>query len=533
MTFMAQRFGFLVRLGFLSLIGFFLVPSAQPQAGEREAVHNLSLADALQATLKHNISIGLRREDVNSAQGTRREAAGAFDLNLYSTLSHSRTNTPLSDLQQFDAALTGVTFDSELSNLTSYEAGATRLFRNGIQVKQVFTLQRSVSTLDNPLGENTSHAGLSITLPLLRGRGSSVTGAQEKAAELQLAARQLQLRQMVSDQLAATASCYWDYVAALRSVKVANEAAQRGITLIENVKALIDADKLARAEQYQVTANYADRSAALAAAEQGVVVAREALATAMGVPNYTLVSDLTPTDDLPAIVEMARLADRADRYTGEALQRRADLAGAAKLASAARAQYTASQNALKPQVDLTFSTGYSGLRQGTVGANYFQALGGNAKGPELIGGISYQVAPKNDIAAGKLQRAGAAVRTADLLTRQIELDVRSSVSVALSATLNAAERWRSARQSVQSFEAALSGEREKFRLGSASITDVLPIEDRLTVASNTEINAHLSYALALVRLRAATGSLLPVDADSFTFDPDVFYTLPFEGSGRP
>jgi outer membrane protein TolC len=374
---------------------------------------------------------------------------------------------------------------------------------------------------------------LAITLPLLRGAGAAVVGAQETAAQLQLTARQFQLRQAVSDQLAATASRYWEYVAALRSLQVATETAQRGITLIEGVQALIEADKLPRAEEHQVTANYADRSAELAAAQQGVVEARAALASAMGVPSYALVKDLIATNELPAIAEAGPSASREERYTDEALQRRDDLSGAVNLIKAARALYTASKNSLKPEVDLTFSTGYAGQQLGTAGDDYFSALGAHTHGPELIGGINYQISPKNDLAAGKLEQATASVRAADLVARQVELDIRTSVPAALSATIYAAERWRSASQSVRSFEAALSGEREKFRLGTGSITDVLLIEDRLTGAANNEISAHLAYALALVRLRAATGSVLPASQNSFTLDPEAFYTLPFEGSGRP
>ena len=170
------------RIAVLVVIGCFAAGLVQAQAGKPDPARSLSLVEALQATLEHNIAIGLSREDVNSAAGARRQAAGAFDLAFSSGLSHSRTYSPFSDLQQLDAALAGVSADAELSNFTSYQAGVSRLFRNGVQVSQVFTLQRAVATVDNPSGQNTSHVGLAITLPLLRGAGAAVVGAQETAA---------------------------------------------------------------------------------------------------------------------------------------------------------------------------------------------------------------------------------------------------------------------------------------------------------------------------------------------------------------
>ena len=55
------------------------------------------------------------------------------------------------------------------------------------------------------------------------------------------------------------------------------------------------------------------------------------------------------------------------------------------------------------------------------------------------------------------------------------------------------------------YQAALDGEREKYRLGLNSLVDVLTVEDRLTTGVLAEVNARLAYALALVQVTAVDG----------------------------
>jgi outer membrane protein TolC len=91
---------------------------------------------------------------------------------------------------------------------------------------------------------------------------------------------------------------------------------------------------------------------------------------------------------------------------------------------------------------------------------------------------------------------------------------------------NAALQLQRAREAVSASQAALDGEREKYRLGVGQLVDVLTMEDRLTVAEQSLVSAELGYALALAQLRFATGSIVAPDQTVQSVDRDIFFTVP-------
>jgi outer membrane protein TolC len=102
----------------------------------------------------------------------------------------------------------------------------------------------------------------------------------------------------------------------------------------------------------------------------------------------------------------------------------------------------------------------------------------------------------------------------------------ASVVTAVGGVRNAALQLQRAREAVASSQAALEGEREKYRLGVGQLVDVLTMEDRLTTAEQNQVTAELGYALALTQLRFATGSIVEPDKAVQSVDHEVFLTVP-------
>ena len=100
------------------------------------------------------------------------------------------------------------------------------------------------------------------------------------------------------------------------------------------------------------------------------------------------------------------------------------------------------------------------------------------------------------------------------------------MSVALAGVRNAGLRLGKARESVTAFQAALDGEREKYRLGFGSLVDILITEDRLTAAQAVQVRARLDAAVELARLRQATGTLVDPNTTAPWADREAFVTLP-------
>jgi outer membrane protein TolC len=100
------------------------------------------------------------------------------------------------------------------------------------------------------------------------------------------------------------------------------------------------------------------------------------------------------------------------------------------------------------------------------------------------------------------------------------------VVVSLNAVANAVVRSQNAQSTVAAFQTALQGERDKLRLGIGSLVDILTVEDRLTGALGSEVNAILAYTSSVAQLRFATGTLIDPGQVVQTVDRDTLVTPP-------
>lgn len=489
----------------------------------------LTLLDALQSTLAAHPALRIQEQEVVTSRAVKQQASGRFDAVLASGFSQSRTNLPLSQFEKDQAALIGITADHQAINLTDFSLGASKLYRSGVVIGPAFQATRTTDNFENLPGANLSNLTFQVIVPLLRGRGRDVVAAQERAAGIAVDASLLDLNQTISDLLAETASRYWAAVAARRILEVVQGSEERGRTYVETVETLIQAGRVPQAEINQVQANFSDRTAERIAAEQGVIEARQQLALAMGLTADQIATVGSPSQGFPPDEGNASLT--VDRGTIQglfelALQRRADLLASRKRESEAQTLLVAARNQTRPQVDLSFNTGYTALAEGRGFSQIFQSPFRNAQGPDLFGGITYRFPPSNNVARGQLLQTQAGLRQAELRTLEISRTTMATVGAAAQGVRNTALALGKAREAVTAFQAALDGEREKYRLGVGSLVDILTMEDRLTVAQRTHVNAELAYALALVRLRSVTGTIVEPDKPVQSVDGSVFLSLP-------
>jgi outer membrane protein TolC len=491
----------------------------------------VSLLEALETTLEKNPNIQLSRAQLDIDRGALRVATGRFDRTYLLNLDQSYTNQPLTRLQQLQAQGAGVTASSQGTDLSTYGAGAQQLLRNGITVGPVAQVNRQTDNLTQIGGVSTSNISFQLIAPLLRGRGREVVTAQERSAQLSVDATVFELNQTIAQQLAATAGQYWNAVATGRDLVIARNSEERGIQYASVVQALIDADRIARIEINNVTANVAQRSANRVAAEQQLFQARQNLALAMGltvleITTFPLTTDAMPdwtAPDPPAVNPQLLQA-----FIDRALDRRADLLAAGERQRSTEALLPAARNQLRPQLDMSLSLGYQGLLEGK---NYFRIFGSpfqNVGGPTAIAGLRYSFPPKNNVALGVLAQTEASAQQARVLRGNVSRTIASNVQTSMISVTEAVIRVRIAREAVNAAQRGLDGEREKFRLGINSVVDLLTVEDRLTTALRTENAAQLDYALAVVNLRYATGTLIDPRASAHTIDRNVFSTPPFD-----
>jgi len=487
----------------------------------------VSLLDALMSALTSNTAIKLQGYRVDISRGRYQQERGRFDDTLSFTARQDRVNSPLTSPEVFAAS--GI--NNNAANLSTLGLNLTHQLRDGIWFGPVLDIGRTSDNLLNLQGVNRSQAGFQMVVPLIRNHGRSVVAAGETTAGMEVDAGLFDTRQVVNAVLGGTASNYWAFVAAEKLLRVANESEERGQLFAENVQRLIDADKSPRSDINNVAANLADRRATRIAAEQNFTKAQQALAVSMGLGSGELLAVSAPMDEFPALETRLPFADSdtIQRYLEQALKTRGDVDAARNRVEQARVLVVAAKNQTRPQLDLNLQSGYSGLREGHRLDSLLVSPLVGVRGLDVSAGFTYSRSRQNNSALGQLGQAETAVREAELELQDLNRNVASAILVAVSGLRNAILQIRSANESVEAFQRALEGEREKLRLGIGSLVEMLTVEDRLTNAMAGAVQAQLQYPLALTAFRVATGTL--VDRDHLAaqqIDRRAFTQLPLD-----
>jgi outer membrane protein TolC len=114
---------------------------------------------------------------------------------------------------------------------------------------------------------------------------------------------------------------------------------------------------------------------------------------------------------------------------------------------------------------------------------------------------------RNRAARGEALQAEAALRQAEIVEGELARAVALEAATAAETLARAAEERVLAAEAVRLHEASVEAETQKFRLGTATLFDVIFAEDALTSAQLAEIDARRRHAAALARLRYETGAL--------------------------
>jgi len=496
-----------------------------------DARGTLSLQQALESTLAFHPQLHLQEEQVKVSRGMLLQASSQFDMTLQASATEGRAYLPLDSVTESE--LGPGSASSTITDSLGMGAGGTQLFRNGMSFGPTVTLNRTADNLATTYGANRSQTSLQLTVPLLRGAGRDVVTANEKAAGLGVDASVFDVNQTMADLLANTALAYWNLVSTERLLEVLAGSEARGKAIVENVATLIAADQIPRSDLAEVSANLAQRTGARIAAEQQVVSARQQLALAMGLPQDRLLSLPDPADPLPvASTEAIPLPEAVPQFINMALTRRADLMSLKRRALAADTLVLPAKNSLKPQVNLVFTGGYSGYREGNTPGSVLLAPFVGAHGPDVSGGITYSFPLGNRNAIGAVMQAEAGSRQAQLRIDDAARTASSNVIVAYEALRSTALQLERAREAVRLFQSALDNEREKYRLGVSSLIDILTVEDRLTGSLTAQVQADGAYASALAQLRSATGTIVEPDRQVQSPDASRFARVP-TGPGKP
>lgn len=426
---------------------------------------------------------------------------------------------------QHDLDLLGPVPNNTLVDTLSLDLELIFAFRNGWTLGPLVSLDGShPSYVGKPNyaalggqgqpGKYTANAGIVLTAPLARG-GGYAAGANEKAARLNADASLESLAQAGADAVYATTLAYWDLAAAQERLVLLERSAGSQRRISELSAALVEGDELPRADLDQVRARTADREAALAQGRQDLIVARVALARAIGLSVRDLSTAPLTEDRMPDVEgDVAAAVPELPLLLESARNGRADLRAGRRLEESGHVLERAAHHDLAPVLNLSLQVGMQSFAEDNNHGTYWttgygRAIGGTYTGPNVMVALKLQLPTRNDAARGRYVQAQALAERAGISSVNVARQVDAGTTDAAGAVRRSARELVARKAAVDEYEKTLTNAFEQFRASEITILNAITTERDVTNASLDLVAARRTWAGDVSRLRYVTGTLLP------------------------
>ncbi|MEM8711087.1 MAG: TolC family protein [Planctomycetota bacterium] len=481
-------------------------PRAQPSGQDvsdgdlsEGAPRRLSLEDALALALSNNL--GLQRSIIES-EAARYDALsswGSFDwvLDLQGSYadSESEGNTSLFGGDVVEQQDTRVDFDLTRP-LTS---GGTFTFHFDTQFNETNNQFFNAPELYQD--------GLRVAFnqPLLRGRGSEYATSNQRQAEITEQRRKEERRDARQLLLHDVEVAYWELVAALTQLEVAQSALELGRSQVTREEARIRAGDGTEVDVLQARTEVATRTEALLQAENDVAQRGDDLKRLVYADQDASLwaRPVEPTSSLPSADDAPRLPHWEDAFQ-VALGRRPELRNARLDVDTSRISLTQAQSERLYGLDLELS-----VASGAVDENFAQALGDtfDLQFPRYQAVVSYKMPLQNRTASNAERAARERLRGAQVALEEAEITALGDVRRAIREVRFRAQAVAAANQSAVLARAQLEAEQKRLDADLSTTFQVLEFQQTLIEALMSENRAGVEYAKSMIGLARAQGTV--------------------------
>jgi outer membrane protein TolC len=323
---------------------------------------------------------------------------------------------------------------------------------------------------------------------------------------------------------------YWDYLGKLERLAIARSGEQRGEGLLEELRKLVAADEVPRAELQLAQASLTERRSARIGAEQSVLEARRNLGRLLGLPAAEMMTLGAPETRFPQVPAESNAPPKAAsvlQLAARAVQARPDMLALLKRRDVARLRMEAARHQEKPQLDLVLGATRNGLAEGARPWDAGASFSGGAA-PGLSVGLNYQLVLGGNTAEGTTRLLAESVTALDIRSRELGYAVESAVETAAWAVNRAALQVTEAEKAVATYASSLDNERIKRRMGIATLIEVLNVEDRYNAALLAAVQARQGYASAIAQFRYEAALLVTPTGDGYQARLQDLVQLPAE-----
>lgn len=362
---------------------------------------------------------------------------------------------------------------------------------------------------------------VTVTQPLLRGRGRAVNLRYLRIANLNRKISRLLFEQQVLDTIYGTERLYYDLVSLGENVQVQQEALRAALKLREDdadqvIQGTLAPIELTRVSALATTAEFALVQAQGLYRQQEVILRNQLIRT--GSPVFaTSFTEIVPTDRIvvPPVADTYNLPDLIQG----GLARRPDIAQAGIQVQTNQITANTARNQVLPQLNLYANAETRGSSEvsfeplgspgtGTPSIPQNLALGGLRTSTIFQGGIQLTLPVRNRLATSDAARDAIQLRESQARTTKLAQQVREEIENGVIAVQTAFAAYTAASKSRDLQSQLLDAERDKLSAGQSTQLLVIQNESFLAQASSTEIAARSNYQKAQISLDHALGTLL-------------------------
>lgn len=368
---------------------------------------------------------------------------------------------------------------------------------------------------------STPSTSVTLTQPLLRGRGSAISLRYLRIARTDQKISRLLFEQQVLETVYGVSRLYYDLVSLGENVLVKQESLRAATKQQQDDQDQVTEGTLApieltRAQALESSSRFDLTQAQGLYKQEEIILRNQLLRTAS--PVFTASFDeIVPTDRITA--SPAPEALDVPALVQQSLARRPDLAQAELQVQTGQIQTAASRNNALPQLNVYANVQTRGSSEqpyeilGSTGTGLPTvpqqlALGGLRVSTIYQAGVQLTLPLRNRVAEADAARDLVQLRQVQSRTEKLAQAVRQDVETSVVAVQTAEEAYRAAAQSRDYQAQLLDAERDKLSVGQSTDLAVLQDEAFLAQASSTEIAARSNYMKARLALNHALGDLL-------------------------
>lgn len=473
-----------------------------------QAATPITIDSLLVDTLRHSAKVQAISDNALIAQTSIVRAEAEFDVHAFMESKFVRTSVP-----------TGSTLEAgfnvpRLREEDWFVSGGLRRknLRGGqFEISQRNGLKASNSQFFVPSQQANSRLTLGYKQPLLNGSGEAFNSSLIVLADIDTRIAANRSTAELQEHLLAVTDAAWELYYQRSVLLQKKRHLANAAVILEKLESRRELDSL-ESQIARARSAVAMRKAELIRAVTAIRNAESRLRALVNSPEMlsNRTAELVPTEPLTTAFIPVSLKDAV--FT--AMENRPEINSATQEIEAARVRLNVAKNELMPMLDLVLETYVSGL-QGNFGVGQSILDQFSTGEPAYTAGLVFEVPLQRRAARANFQKRRVELRQLSRRLQSAIETLHADVEVAVREVETTHRELQARQQAMQASITDVRYQQRRWeelagddRSASFLLADLLDAQNRLVFEENGVSRAQVDYALSLVRLRRATGTLL-------------------------